>query len=145
MINPTTDRNCKFLTITSYIRLWFLLAKVCPAFLSNPISISSSASSENLFVKWISNLGTGWGPWQFSQRIVGAIWALAAVVLMYTLKGTLVSSLSVPKYEPVVNSFDDLARSDSLKIMAYKGTDLHDRIMVMNFIPIKSLNFWCIF
>jgi len=121
------------------------LAKVCPAILSNLRSIKSSASSENTFFQLISNQGTGWGRWQFSHRIVGAIWALAAVVLMYTLKGTLVSSLSVPKYEPVVNTFDDLARSDSLKIMSYKGSVLHDRIMVIIFKLMKSLNFCSIF
>ena len=40
------------------------------------------------------------------------------------------SSLSVPKYEPVVNTLDDLAKSDSLKIIAYKGSVLYNSLMV---------------
>ena len=65
-----------------------------------------------------------------SLRLVAAGWFLAAIVLVNVYNGTLVSFLTVPKYEPIVGTLDELARSKTLKIAMAKQTIVSQYFLV---------------
>jgi hypothetical protein len=49
-----------------------------------------------------------------SYRLLVGFWLLAATVLVNSYSGTLVSSLTMTKLKPTVNSLEDLAASSDL-------------------------------
>ncbi len=61
---------------------------------------------------------------------MAAGWFLAAIVLVNVYNGTLVSFLTVPKYEPIVGTLDELARSKTLKIAIAKQTIVSQYFLV---------------
>ena len=58
-------------------------------------------------------------------------WCLAGIVLVNVYKGRLTASLTVPKYEPVVNSFEDMARSKTLQLGVFKGSIIEETLLVI--------------
>ena len=63
-------------------------------------------------------------------RIVAGVWCLAAIILSNSFKGHLVSFLTVPKFEPVLNTYEDVAASTSKNMIVWKATYLHDLLVV---------------
>jgi hypothetical protein len=55
-------------------------------------------------------------------RFVAGSWCLMAVVLVYAYNSTLISYISLAKYELVLNTFDDLAASKTLRIITQRGS-----------------------
>jgi hypothetical protein len=53
-----------------------------------------------------------------------------AVVLVYAYTGTLISHISLSKYESVINTFDDLAASTKLRIITQRGSLSAEIILV---------------
>jgi hypothetical protein len=64
--------------------------------------------------------------------IVAGTWSLGGIVLVNAYRGMLMSDVALPKYKPIVNSFDELARSEHLKIIAQKGSRTLDWCLVTN-------------
>ena len=52
------------------------------------------------------------------------MWLLVTVVLANAYAGTLFSFLSVAKLEPIVNSFEALAKSNEVQIIVQARTEL---------------------
>ena len=74
--------------------------------------------------------GENFRPLKLSLRLVAAGWFLAAIVLVNVYNGTLVSFLTVPKYEPIVGTLDELARSKTLKLAVGKQTIVSQYFLV---------------
>jgi Ligand-gated ion channel len=63
-------------------------------------------------------------------RFVAGSWCLMAVVLVYAYTGTLISYISLSKYESVINTFEDLAASKTLRIITQRGSLSAEIILV---------------
>ena len=63
-------------------------------------------------------------------RILAGIWCLMTVVVAYSFSGSLTSFLTTPVYEPVVDTFDDLAQSKTLKLTVEANGLLGQSFMV---------------
>jgi Ligand-gated ion channel len=68
------------------------------------------------------NEGENYTPTKNVVRLIAAGWCLAAIVLVNVYNGQLVSYLTVPKFETVVNSFNELAHSKTPQLALPKGT-----------------------
>lgn len=66
----------------------------------------------------------------FSFRLAAATWCLIALVLVYGYNSQLISYVSVPKYYPVINTWDDLEKSETLSIASERGAIVRDIILV---------------
>ncbi len=55
-------------------------------------------------------------------HFVAGSWCLMAVVLVYAYNSTLISYISLAKYELVLNTFEDLAASTTLRIITQRGS-----------------------
>lgn len=64
-----------------------------------------------------------------SVLLVG-LWCLICVVLANGYAGTLFSFLSVAKLEPAINSLEELANSNEVKLLVQHRTELADRLLV---------------
>ena len=62
--------------------------------------------------------------------ILVGIWCLMCVVLANAYAGTLFSFVSVSKLEPIVNSLEDLAKSENLQLLIQDRTEIATRLMV---------------
>ena len=60
------------------------------------------------------------------------MWCLMAVVLINSYTGNLTSYLSIPKLNPIPNSFDELVSSSDYKLSIAANTILMKSIMVKN-------------
>ena len=49
-----------------------------------------------------------------SFRILAGLFLLSATVLVNSYSGTLISSLTVPKFKPAIDSLEDLANSEDV-------------------------------
>ena len=65
------------------------------------------------------------------MRLVAGVWCLAALLFSNHYNSLFISFLTVPKHEPIVDSFEDLASSETLEIAVEKGTILGNKIMVI--------------
>ena len=63
-------------------------------------------------------------------RILAGVWCLVMLVVINGYTGNLISYLTVPKLKPIVNSFQDLAESDTLKIAVEAKTVLAETFLV---------------
>jgi hypothetical protein len=61
---------------------------------------------------------------------VAGSWCLIAVVLVYAYNGTLISHVSLPTHQPIVNSFEDLAASKTLRVTTQRGSLSAEIILV---------------
>ena len=59
-----------------------------------------------------------------ASYIIIGMWLLVTVVLANAYAGTLFSFLSVAKLEPIVNSFEALAKSNEVQIIVQARTEL---------------------
>ena len=62
--------------------------------------------------------------------IAVGVWCLMVVVLANAYAGKLLSFLSVAKLEPVINSLDELAKSDTCQLIVQGGEDLVNDFLV---------------
>ena len=65
-----------------------------------------------------------------SYRLLVGFWLLAATVLVNSYSGTLVSSLTMTKLKPTVNSLEDLAASSDLTMTVNVNSIVAQTIMV---------------
>ena len=65
-----------------------------------------------------------------SIRILAALWLLAATVLVNSYSGTLITSLTVTKLKPTVNSLEDLAASNDLVMTVSSNSVMSQNIFV---------------
>lgn len=63
-------------------------------------------------------------------NIVGATWCLMTVILINAYASNLISFLTVPKLNPIVESFEDLAASRDLKLAVDTNSVIADQILV---------------
>ena len=67
-----------------------------------------------------------------SFRIVVGFWLLGAMVLVNCYSGIVISSLTVPKMKPSIESFEDVLASKEVDIVIRYETSIGDQIMVGN-------------
>ena len=72
-------------------------------------------------------------------RFLAAVWCLMAVILINYYNSTLISYMLVPKYEPIVNTIEELAHSTKLSVSAEKSSVIGDTIFVTFIIKLKIL------
>ena len=65
-----------------------------------------------------------------SFRIVAGFWALVGMVLVNSYSGIVISSLTVPKMKPSIDSFEDLAKSEDIGIILRSDTVIGKQILV---------------
>ena len=68
------------------------------------------------------------------------MWCLMAVVLMNSYTGNLTSYLSVPKLNPIPNSFEELAASSDYKLSIQANSVLMKSIMVKMCVANQNFN-----
>ena len=66
---------------------------------------------------------------QHSIRILAGLFLLTATVLVNSYSGTLASLQSVPKFEPAINSLEDLANSQNV-VMTLMANSVLAQIVV---------------
>lgn len=86
-----------------------------------------------LFKKWneFYCIGGYFPSSRLSLRFIAGSWCLVAVVLVYAYNGTLISHVSLPKYEPIVNNWGDLAANKNLRVTAQRGSLSANIILVI--------------
>lgn len=62
--------------------------------------------------------------------IVGAVWCLSCVVLIYLYTGVLISYITIPKVRPIVDSTEELANSDRLQVATIKNSIFETTLLV---------------
>lgn len=74
---------------------------------------------------------------RISFSIFVSLWLLGVSVLVYVYSSTVITSLTVPKLNPPINSFEDLLRSGDVSVLL--RTDLYWglRILVFVFMSLK--------
>ena len=63
-------------------------------------------------------------------RIVAGAWCLIAVVIFYAYTSTLISYISLPVYDPIINNWEELAASKTIRFATYKGSPFLPQLMV---------------
>jgi ionotropic glutamate receptor len=61
---------------------------------------------------------------------MAGMWLLAATVLVNCYSGTLMSSLTLTKFKPIVNSLEDLAASQDLTMTASANSVMANTVLV---------------
>ena len=67
-----------------------------------------------------------------SYRILAGFWLLGAMVLVNSYSGIVISSLTVPKMKPSIDSFEDLANSNEVGLVLRYDTYMGEQILVGN-------------
>ena len=65
-----------------------------------------------------------------SFRILAGCWLLAAFVLVNSYSSIVVSSLTLPKMKPTIESFEDLAASEEVSILLHTDFAISKEILV---------------
>ena len=65
-----------------------------------------------------------------SFRILAGFWLLAGIVLVNSYSGIVISSLTVPKMKPAVESLDDLAVNEDVGLILRLDTPIGQQILV---------------
>ncbi|XP_046462609.1 uncharacterized protein LOC124208780 [Daphnia pulex] len=68
------------------------------------------------------NLGGYFPSNRLPLRVLAGSWCLIAVVLVYAYNSTLISYVSLPTHQPIVNTFEDLAASKTLRVTTQRGS-----------------------
>ncbi|KZS20609.1 Uncharacterized protein APZ42_012664 [Daphnia magna] len=89
-----------------------------------PIQVKSRVVSETVWYTFSVLVAQGgyFPSSRLSLRFIAGSWCLVAVVLVYAYNGTLISHVSLPKYEPIVNNWGDLAANKNLRVTAQRGS-----------------------
>ena len=89
----------------------------------------------------IGNIGTHLPSNRLQLRFIAGAWCLISVVIVYAYNGTLISYIYLPKYNSVVNNWEELAASKTLRIAASKGGLFAQLMLVRNIEMSKSLKY----
>lgn len=73
----------------------------------------------------------------YSFRILVGCWLLGALVLVNSYSSIVVSSLTVPKLQPAVNSFQDLVSNGEVTLISQKSVVITQIILVSFFLQTK--------
>lgn len=65
-----------------------------------------------------------------SSPLVGSVWCLSTVVLVYLYTGVLISYLTIPKMQPIVETTEELAASTRLHVVAIKNSIFESTLLV---------------
>ena len=57
-------------------------------------------------------------------------WCLMAIIIVNAYNSMLITFISIPTYEPIVNTWDDVAKSNSLRIAVPKGGVFANTLLV---------------
>ena len=68
-----------------------------------------------------------------SSPLVGSVWCLSTVVLVYLYTSVLISYLTIPKMRPIVETTEDLAASTRLHVVAIKNSIFESTLLVIWF------------
>ena len=63
-------------------------------------------------------------------RLVAGAWCLIAVIIFYAYTSTLISYISLPVYDSIINNWDELAASKTLRVATTKGSPIAPFILV---------------
>ncbi|KAI9559878.1 hypothetical protein GHT06_013885 [Daphnia sinensis] len=66
---------------------------------------------------------------RLSLRLIAGSWCLMAVVLGYGFSGTLISNITAPKYDPVINTYEDMANSKTMRITVASGSPFAENML----------------
>ena len=61
---------------------------------------------------------------------MAGFWVLVGMVLVNCYSGIIISSLTVPKMKPAVESFEDLAKSEDVGVILRSDTVIGQQILV---------------
>ena len=75
------------------------------------------------------------GSSRHSFRIAAGFWVLAGMVLVNCYSGTVISSLTVTKMKPPIESLEDLAKSEEVGVLMRSDVIIGQQVLV-------SWNFW---
>jgi hypothetical protein len=73
-----------------------------------------------------------------SFRVLAGVWVLCATVLVNSYTGIVTSSLTTPKMNPSIESFEDLAASSEIGVVLRHDTSIGEQILVKSK-PFNSL------
>ncbi|XP_046452808.1 glutamate receptor ionotropic, delta-2-like [Daphnia pulex] len=94
------------------------------------LSIWQTASCYAIFViNIIANQGGSVPGSRLSFRILMGAWLLAAMVLVNSYSGTVVSYLTAPKMMPSINTLEDLAASEDVGVVLFDNSVIEQDIM----------------
>lgn len=65
-----------------------------------------------------------------SSPLVGSVWCLSSIVLVYLYTSVLISYLTIPKMRPIVETTEDLAASTRLEVAAIKNSIFESTLLV---------------
>ena len=68
---------------------------------------------------------------QVSFRIVVGTWCVMALVLVNAYSSVLISNLSVPKHQPILQSLEEVAAQHHYKLAVAENTIFANRILVI--------------
>ncbi|XP_046631468.1 glutamate receptor 1-like isoform X2 [Daphnia pulicaria] len=74
-----------------------------------------------------------------SSPLVGSVWCLSTVVLVYLYTGVLISYLTIPKMQPIVETTEELAASPRLHVVAIKNSIFESTLLQSTSGPLQSL------
>ena len=66
------------------------------------------------------------------MRLTAGVWCLMSIVLVNAYLGSFMSRLALPKYDPIVESFEELADGNKLQVMAAKGSVFASACLVVH-------------
>ena len=65
--------------------------------------------------------------------MLAAFWLLCATVLVLSYSSMVISSLTVPKMKPTINSFEDLAASQDVGVVLRHDVSIGEQILVITY------------
>lgn len=62
---------------------------------------------------------------------MAGFWVLAAMILVNSYSGTVISFLTLEKYAPPIRTMEDLSRSPKVELLLRKDAALYERVLVI--------------
>ena len=94
-------------------------------------SVSSFLEFKILLFLSDNNKGSYLRSRSLSLRFLAGVWCLMSLVLINYYNSLFISFLTVPQHEPLVNTFEDLARSAKLSLAVEKGSAIGELVLVL--------------
>ncbi|XP_046452807.1 uncharacterized protein LOC124200581 [Daphnia pulex] len=129
----TTQRKKPWISHTSYGQI------LTPLWCLDEEKSLGSLPSLDHFKNQYKRVGGSVPGSRLSFRILMGAWLLAAMVLVNSYSGTVVSYLTAPKMMPSINTLDDLAASEDVGILMVDNNVMGQQIMDAKSGPLKIL------
>ena len=81
---------------------------------------------------FLLNSGSTLSSRSLAMRLTAGVWCLMSIVLVNAYLGSFMSRLALPKYDPIVESFEELADGNKLQVMAAKGSVFASACLVVH-------------